>query len=200
MKDYIIVQIDKTSRGKYLIRSKELSFEISLDLIIKHKLKSDEKYSRSILEKIYLEQQYYWANEIAINFINYKPRTIQQIKRKLEENEFENEVIQKSIDHLLELNMLNDHKYAEMFYSEKNELKNWSYNKIKNELFVRGVDINILDLSESEILDNEKFNCKKNLDKRLKYSKDKKKLKQHLISKGFRFDVINELIDALSLD
>lgn len=94
----------------------------------------------------------------AMNSLDYRDHSVRELKTKLL-RKFDEDSVNSAIDRLIELGLLNDERFAENFARQLFEHKKYGRNRIKSELFQRGIasDIinNVLDeLFESEETDN----------------------------------------------
>lgn len=115
--------------------------------------------------------------------------------------------IDEIIINLLNLGLLDDEKFANRIIEKRSSQKAVSNNAIKRELQFAGVDKILIQELTKDFTDEddlrkidevaEKFIRTKRLS--LSNRKDVEKLKRHLLYKGYTFDVINSLIDRLSI-
>lgn len=197
MKDLSKISLQKKNQNYFQLTYEDLHCLVSIDIVNKYKLKDKVMIDYSYFLEIKNEQLYYNANKIALNYLNYKPRTKKEVERKLLEHLFEYNIIEKSIHHFLELNLINDDKYINDYYLEKVKLKKWSFNKIKYELMSKGIKKDLININIELINQNDNINCELILNKKYKIQKDKNKLKKYLISKGFNYELVKMKLDAL---
>ena len=139
------------------------------------------------------------AKAYAIKFVILKIRSSGEVRSKLASQGFAEDVIESTIAYLLESNYLNDENYARAYSSHLLKTKRLSMNQIKYELKRKGISSETIEdlFAESETSDvdtaRDAFQRKyKNFD----YSDVKQKTKaQHfLMSKGFSYDIIKQVI------
>jgi len=123
----------------------------------------DEKY---ILEKIQ-------------SYCHYQERCIKEVRNKLFYLKASNKTADKILQLLIDNDYLNEDRYAKMFIQGKLRIKKWGRIKLKYELKLKGLDINIIDDNINKIKEEEyiqyfdEFSIKKI--KFLKGTKDQKK-------------------------
>lgn len=144
------------------------------------------------------------AMEVASDYLAYRMRTIAEVRKRLQEKEFDAEDINKTIAELIELHYLDDYDFA-MHYYEYNADKKRGSLRAKRELAEKSVD--------KEIIKNafEDFEYKTKLDeyKMAKEIVEKEKedvaidekfiakMGRKLDSKGFKKDDIFKVLDDL---
>lgn len=94
----------------------------------------------------------------AMNSLDYRDHSVREMRTKLL-RKFDADSVNSAIERLTELGLLNDERFAENFAAQLFEHKKYGRNRIKTELFQRGIasDIinNVLDeLFECEETDN----------------------------------------------
>ena len=126
-------------------------------------LSEDEKY---ILEKIQ-------------SYCHYQERCIKEVRNKLFSLKATNKTVDKILQSLIDNDYLNEDRYASMFIQGKLRIKKWGRIKLKYELRLKGLDINIIDDNINKIKEEDYiqyFNeFSTNKIKLLKGTKDQKK-------------------------
>ena len=99
----------------------------------------DEKY---ILEKIQ-------------SYCQYQERYIKEVRNKLFSLKATNKTADKILQSLIDNDYLNEDRYAKMFIQGKLRIKKWGRIKLKYELGLKGLDINIIDENINKIKEKE---------------------------------------------
>lgn len=189
----------------------EVVFEDETKLLLNYNI--FEKYKVSIdmyfSEDEILEMKYFSdierAKSRAINYISGKLKTKYEVRLKLKENGFAEDVIDEVLDILEKEEYLNDKVYCEIFIEDKKKLNGYGKNKIKSLLIQKGISKNIFEdflnefeydeefdnalkmgIKKLELLSNEEDNFKK-----------KQKIINYLTYRGFGFDVINDVLKEI---
>ncbi|MEB3058464.1 regulatory protein RecX [Parvimonas sp. D9] len=189
----------------------EVVFEDETKLLLNYNI--FEKYKVSVdmdfSEDEILEMKYFSdierAKSRAINYISGKLKTKYEVRLKLKENGFTEDVIDKVLDILEKEEYLNDKVYCEIFIEDKKKLNGYGKNKIKSLLIQKGISKNIFEdflnefeydeefdnalkmgIKKLELLSNEEDNFKK-----------KQKIINYLTYRGFGFDVINDVLKEI---
>ena len=189
----------------------EVIFEDETKLLLNYNI--FEKYKVSVdmdfSEDEILEMKYFSdierAKSRAINYISGKLKTKYEVRLKLKENGFAEDVIDEVLDILEKEEYLNDKVYCEIFIEDKKKLNGYGKNKIKSLLNQKGISKNIFEdflnefeydeefdnalkmgIKKLELLSNEEDNFKK-----------KQKIINYLTYRGFGFDVINDVLKEI---
>lgn len=189
----------------------EVIFEDETKLLLNYNI--FEKYKVSVdmdfSEDEILEMKYFSdierAKSRAINYISGKFKTKYEVRLKLKENGFAEEVIDEVLDILEKEEYLNDKIYCEIFIEDKKKLNGYGKNKIKSLLIQKGISKNIFEDFLDEFEYDEEFdNALKMGIKKLNLlsnEEDKFKKKQKIINylayRGFGFDVINDVLKEI---
>lgn len=90
----------------------------------------------------------------AMNSLDYRDHSVREMKIKLL-RKFDEECVNSAIERLIELGLLNDERFAENFARELYEHKRFGKNRIKSELFQRGIASDIINCVLDEIFESE---------------------------------------------
>ena len=189
----------------------EVVFEDETKLLLNYNI--FEKYRVSVdmyfSEDEILEMKYFSdierAKSRAINYISGKLKTKYEVRLKLKENGFAEDVIDEVLDILEKEEYLNDKVYCEIFIEDKKKLNGYGKNKIKSLLIQKGISKNIFEDFLNEFEYDEEFdNALKMGIKKLKLLsneednfKKKQKIINYLTYRGFGFDVINDVLKEI---
>ena len=135
-------------------------------------------------------------------------KTEKEVRDKLILKGYEENSINKSIEFLKEYNFINDDNYTKVFIHDK--LKSQGSQKIKYTLIQKGISKDSIDEELSNLNKENEKNVALNIaKKKLDIIKKKEndnykisgKLYRYLISKGYGYDVTNEVVkEIMSLD
>ncbi|WP_352400617.1 RecX family transcriptional regulator [Anaerotignum sp.] len=82
---------------------------------------------------------YVQAQDVALHFIGYKMRTEKEVRQKLEEKEFAEEVVEEVINFLCKYKYTDDREYAKRYIKERLRLNPRSAYALRMELLQRGI-------------------------------------------------------------
>lgn len=199
------IKYNKSKEVFEVIFEDETKLLLNYNIFEKYKVSVDMDFSETEI----LEMKYFSdierAKSRAINYISGKLKTKYEVRLKLRENEFSNEVIDEVLEILENEEYLNDRLYCEIFIEDKKRLNGYGKNKIKSLLIQKGVSKSIFE----DFLDN--FEYEDEFDNAVKMGikklnllaneEDKFKKKQKIINylayRGFSFDVINDVLKEI---
>lgn len=199
------IKYNKSKEVFEVIFEDETKLLLNYNIFEKYKVSVDMDFSETEI----LEMKYFSdierAKSRAINYISGKLKTKYEVRLKLRENEFSNEVIDEVLEILENEEYLNDRIYCEIFIEDKKRLNGYGKNKIKSLLIQKGVSKSIFE----DFLDN--FEYEDEFDNAVKMGikklnllaneEDKFKKKQKIINylayRGFSFDVINDVLKEI---
>ncbi len=141
------------------------------------------------------------AKDSALMYLGYRDRSVKEMRLKLNQKGFPEEIIEMVLGILIKANLLNDERFATNFSRSKIEGKSWGPEKIRSELYIKGIEKELLERVIRKMYgEYSQFDLiRKLLTKRLRYQdeleqKDMKRHIDYLKRRGFRWDMIREVI------
>lgn len=200
----IKLQVKRENRCSIYING-EFVFGLSDVDVLFYKLKigdtiSEDKYNE-IIDNVLLNS----AKNTALKFLSTRMRSEQEVRKKLEEKEFGVDVVDKVITFLENYKYIDDVQFAKTYSRDRLKVKGHGIKKIKYDLKMLGVQEEIIDeiLSEEEAKEMEyekaysqAFKKAKNLD--INDIKDKKKLNDFMLRRGYNYDIIVSVMKDLA--
>jgi regulatory protein len=172
------------------------------DTILKYQLAAGDEITEDKINEIRDFDEYIFGKKTAFDYLSYRIRSADEIKKKLKAKKITENIISKVISHLEELKLLDDEQFALQLAREKIKNKGVSRKVLQQKFFQKGipkaVGESVLDRIFKEV--NEKELALRNFDKYYPKIKDKEKAEQkkkifdYLARKGFDFDIIGEVI------
>lgn len=198
-----IVELDK-KRCKIFIDG-EFAFVLYKGELREYDIKSGNEISESVYESINSEVLSKRAKLRAMNLLQKKDYTEKQLRDKLQEGLYSQELIDEAIDYVKSYRYLDDERFARDYITYHMEMR--SRNRILQDLTGKGISkdviISIMDelYSESEEatgdIEAEQINkllIKKHFDNDMDY-KDKQKIMAFLVRRGYTMDSIRRAMD-----
>ena len=171
---------------------------IDLEVVMKLKLSIDKELDLETIENIDSEQKFSECYSKSINLLSKLLKTKKQMKDYLYQKGYTKNTIDRVIEKLEAINLINDRVYCKKYVEqEKNKKGKFA---LKNALLQKGI--------ESEIIDNT-LSCIDSQDDAIiniaeKYMKNKinnfeniYKLKMYLLRKGFSYEEISLVVGRL---
>jgi regulatory protein len=145
------------------------------------------------------------VKEFALSLLDKKPYSISQIKDKLKKKNFNDDIIEKVINDLLRVNLLNDYEFAKDWIETRKKSKKLGIIRLKNELQKRGIEESVIEQSiKDSNLDKDEFTEALKLANKifLKYknidaNKMKYKISGFLQRRGYSDEIIEEVIQSI---
>lgn len=178
------------------------AFSMDEAVLVKNMLRKDMELSAVELEDLMKQSSSYKAYALCIQFLSYRMRTKSEIYEFLIKKEIDEEAIPEVIDRLISEKLVDDREFALMFTRNRIQTSLKGPTVVKQELMAKGVTSVIAeDAIKLYTYEIQRERAEKLLEKKMnqqqKHShyEEKQKLYQHLMQKGFRGDVIKELLD-----
>ena len=108
-------------------------------------LKQGEKIDELSINQLLEEDTREKAFRKALHFINYRPRSIHDVKEKIEKLGFGGSVIDNVVDELIKKNYLNDYEYAENWIASRVRSKPRSQEMLRYELRKKFISESIIE-------------------------------------------------------
>ncbi len=146
------------------------------------------------------------AKNHALRYLSYRDRSKLEVTQYLEKKEHSHPVIQQALDVLIELNYVNDQRFALEWGRYKINKQKLGKSRLYVELLNKGIDTEILestlgilyeDTPEAELATQcarKKMNSLKGVEE----EKKKRRLIQHLKRRGFSADIIYQSLKNAS--
>jgi len=84
------------------------------------------------------------AKEATFRLLSFRPRSVEEVKRKLKEKGFSSFTIKRVLNRVKELGYLDDGDYAYMFARSSTENKQWGVIRIHDALVKKGISQEII--------------------------------------------------------
>lgn len=200
------IEVQKKNKERVnLFLDEEYAFSLSMELVYKEGLKKNQEVDSKRLELLAEEESIIRCKNSALKTIERSFKTEKEVIEKLKEKGYGDNAINRSIEFLKEYNFINDINYTKAYINDK--LNSFGSQKIKYTLIQKGISKEIVEeaLADSN-KDNERktaFNlAKKKLDIIRKKENDNYKISgklyRYLISKGYGYDIVNEIVKEVT--
>lgn len=139
-------------------------------------------------------------------YCNYQERSHKEVRSKLFELGCRTAEVDEIISELIEINLLNEERYARTLARGKFRLKNWGRKKIIQALKLQDVSMYCINKALSEINEEDYYNTLHKIGRKkweeLKSDKNisikRAKLYRYLLQKGYEADIINEVYKEIT--
>lgn len=176
------------------------------ELVFTFNLKKGQEIDPNYLKNILDDEMYMKAKNKALNILSKASQSEKQIKQKLSKD-FDEDTIDRVLKFLQKYKFVDDEDLANRIVSTNVNLNKYGKNKIKQNLYNKGIDKNIIEQAIDEIdsdkeLENAFYLAKKRYE-RVKNEDSRKayqKIGNHLAYKGFNYDIIKKVLNKLFND
>lgn len=184
----------------------EFAFGIHEDLVVKHGLTVGTHLSLEDVREIEADEQYVSAKQTAFDYLAHKPRTEEEVRRKLRRRDVPAFVINDVITRLHELEYLDDEAYAHDYAHNRFSSKKYGPVRIRRELEKRGIDRDLAEAAVDTLFAEEDviaaaWDHAESRWPRLADEEDprrrRQKMYRYLRRRGFRSDTIRPILDEL---
>lgn len=193
---------------KYFINFKDDTNEfilLNIDIISKNQISIGAKLSDADITTALKMQDIVDAKQKGYSYVSYKPRSEFEVRKRLQDKEFDSDVIEIAIKFLYEYKLLDDEKFTKSYVRSYLERKPSGKFKLENELKKKGISEELIANSIRKIYNE--FNL---FDLAIKaatkhqnkiHYKPKSKQKDLVISflkrRGFNWETISKVIDKM---
>lgn len=130
--------------GRFLL-SVNAAIVFQLELQLEQELLPDQ------LERLRREEAEQRAVDRALNYLSFRPRSREEVRRYLRRKETPPEIIDAALARLDRLDFVNDHSFAEFWIGTREQFSPRGARALKNELRMKGVDREVV----NELVDAE---------------------------------------------
>lgn len=145
------------------------------------------------------------ALSYAHRLLNYRPRSKKELKGRLQQRGYDTTIINKVITLFEQQGLIDDKSFAKLWALSRIQAKPSSLTSIKQQLFIKGVDSQIIDDTLGQLREDvDEYGVAKGLAKKrarlyagIEKLKAKKRLFDYLRRRGFSFDIIYKVMDEI---
>jgi len=134
----------------------------------------------------------------------YQDRCHQEVERKMNEHQLIPEAKEKILLHLMQHDFLNEERFSKSFARGKFRIKNWGKQRIIRELKTKNISNYNINSALKEIDDEDYLETIYRITKNRNHTitenniyKRKKKLQDFLLRKGYEYDLIFKIVNAV---
>lgn len=205
------LSLQRKSKAFNVFIDGKFSFSLEKDEVVKEKLSVGLEIPEKRLTELKFKGKISYLTSRMFNFLSFRPRSVSEVKRKLnevlyKEKEFSKELKEEAvvlvIGKLKKLSLLDDEEFAKWFIAQRKSQKSpFGKNRIKSELYRKGVDRKLVEELLSEYGSEEDAARNALLKKERLFSKYEEREKRnkafaYLVRLGFGFDTIYSVVDT----
>jgi regulatory protein len=173
-------------------------------IVLRMDLAVDQELSPDQLEELRSEEVLQQAVDRALNYLSFRPRSREEVRRYLRRKETPPELIDAVLARLDSLDLVNDRSFASFWLEAREQFSPRGAQALRNELRMKGVERDVVD----ELVDEEKDEERALLAGRKKalsllrlpdmdYATFRTRLGSFLQRRGFRYEVATRTVKTL---
>jgi regulatory protein len=175
-------------------------FAFGLSRVVAAWLKVGDLVSEVKVNQLLQQDGYETAMQKALRFLSYRPRSENEVRRKLAENEYEAAVIERVIERLIELEYLGDLDFSRQWIENRSTFRPRGSRALAAELKNKGVEETTIAKALSEMPEEEQlaFAAAEKYQNRLKgldRDKFRSRLGGFLGRRGFGYETIYKVVE-----
>lgn len=172
-------------------------FAFGLAALEAARLRRGQTLSDQEIAALQARDQTHQAHEAALRYLDYRPRSVDEIRRHLKNKGFEPETINKTIERLSEVGLLDDRAFARYWLDNRRDFRPRGQRALRLELRQKGVPDDIIDevLAKGHREDEAADQAALAQARKTRTSDPiefRRKLEAHLIRRGFSYDIARE--------
>jgi regulatory protein len=176
----------------------DYKFSLTKDLVIKHNLSEGDDLTEEEIQNILLFEEKDKIRNRAFKILHYRERSVQELTRKLCDIGFDQYLVDEVIHSFIEDKTLDDKRFARAFVADYTTLKLKGNKYIIRELTKKGIDndsIAALLKQRDEKALIIQYISKKLLHYNIRDPKDRHRVIQRLLSRGFSSDAVYDVVN-----
>ncbi|MEP7003470.1 MAG: RecX family transcriptional regulator [Chloroflexota bacterium] len=147
------------------------------------------------------------AYDAAVRYLGSRPRSVAEIKRHLRTKRFDEEAQDKAIDQLRAQRYIDDAAFAQYWIEQRARFRPKGHRAIVSELMAKGVARETIDVVLGDADPEQESKRARDMIRRpmsrwlaMAEPERKRKIHQYLATRGFSYDVIEEVIEKPEAD
>ncbi|WP_420642908.1 regulatory protein RecX [Candidatus Leptofilum sp.] len=177
------------------------AFAFGLAEITAAYLRIGQTLSSSEIDKLQGADQVEKAKDVAIRYIEYRPRSMAETRRHLIKKEYPEPVVAQVLERLEAVELLNDAAFARYWVEQRETFKPRSKIALQQELRQKGIDRSLIDEAIAEVDEfaaaRQAAEPKARRWHTLPEQQFRQKVGGFLQRRGFGYDIVREITDAL---
>lgn len=181
----------------------KFAFGLHMDIQLEHWLKVGDDLDAETIARLLKEDETKKAITAALNLLSYRPRAAGELRSKLREKGYAPDAAEAAVARMQELGYLDDEAFAERWVESRQAGRPRSERMLRQELAQKGVDRDTIERTIEEAgvdeygdaleLARKKAESMRGLDRDVRF----RRLSGFLGRRGYGFDIIRQVIDAL---
>ena len=177
---------------------------VSTVIVLQMGLRLEQELSPEQLEQLHSEEIEQRAVDRALNYLSYRPRSREEVRRYLRRKETPPEIIETALERLDRLDFVNDRTFAGFWIESREHFSPRGARALKNELRMKGVERDVVDELVNDEQDEERAlraGRKKAMSllntSNIDYATFRNRLGPFLQRRGFAYQVVTKTVREL---
>jgi regulatory protein len=176
-------------------------FAFGLAMIEAIKLRKGQELSAEEIARLKALDEVEVAHEKALNFLSYRPRSADEVRRSLRDKGYADPVIEQVMERLERVGLVNDDDFARYWVDNRDQFKPKSGRGLRYELRQKGITDDAIEAAlEGVDEESSAYRAASQRAKRLPRDSKQvfaKRLGEYLARRGFPYDVVREVTERL---
>lgn len=198
----IVVQKKRKNRCSIFIND-EFAFGLHQDVVLKFGLKKGDTLDEHQIEEILLSEERKSAKDRALKFLSYRDRSEKEIKTKLKDIGYEDDIIDWVIAELKRLKFIDDERFAQSYAQTQMITRPMGEYYLRRELKKKGLNAELIEQTVEKVYDErDQFSValelaqqRKKRYRNIEEIKAKKRISDFLLRRGFSWDVVSHVLE-----
>ncbi len=177
-------------------------YAFSLDAITAARLRPGQQLSADDISQLQADDSISKAYERAVRFLGTRPRSVEEVRRKLREHDVAPTVIEIVISRLQDMGYIDDEAFARFWLQNRDEHSPRGHAALRFELRQKGIDDTIIEtiLDDFDSSDaalraaHQKVRSLRHIHDAYTF---RQKLGSYLLRRGFSYDVVQPVVNIL---
>ena len=175
------------------------AFSLLAETALKKVLKVGQELSENEIKELQFNDQYQRCFNTAIRYLGYRPRSEFEVRRRLYRYGFDSECTENTIGRLKKQGLVDDSEFARFWIENREAFSPRSRKLTSLELRRKGLDSDTIKQTVNMLEDSDSaYRAAISKASRLAsddYNSFRKRLGDHLLRRGFGYDVIKETVE-----
>ena len=172
-------------------------FAFGLAAIEAARLRRDQQLSDEEIVALQDRDEAHKAHESALRYLDYRPRSIDEIRRHLKGKGFEPDVIDEVVERLADVGLLDDRAFARYWLENRADFRPRGERALRQELRLKGVSDDVIAeaLSEGHSEDEAAYRAAVAQARQVRTADPvefRRKMEAHLVRRGFSYDAARD--------
>jgi regulatory protein len=180
----------------------EGEFAFGLSRIVAAWLEVGQELSEEKIAQLQAEDENEVAFQRSVKFIGYRMRAAAEVRDKLRDNHYPEEVIETVIERLQRDGLIDDERFAQIWVENRAEFRPRSHRVLAYELRQKGIAREVIDEALAETIEDEELAYRAGSKqsrklRNLEWPDFRRKLAGFLARRGFSYDIVAPVVDRI---